>query len=273
MTAHSQTPQPWRRYVAVGDSFTEGMSDADAREEGRYIGWADRLAAELSARAPEGDFTYANLAIRGRKLDDIIGPQLDEALAMGPDLVSMVGGGNDILRPRVDLDALADRLERAVARIRASGAGVLLATPADPINAGVLSPLRARHGAHAANVFSIAQRHGAHVLNLWGARVLRDWRMWSDDRIHLSMDGHRRVTQAALVALGQPVSDEGWHELLAAAPPVPRREQAAATARWARTFAAPWVHRRLTGRSSGDTVAAKFAEPTPFGPQSLPPAT
>jgi len=261
---------PWRRYVAIGDSFSEGMSDPDPRDDGRYVGWADRLAAELSARRAGGGLHYANLAIRGRKLDDVIGPQLDAALAMEPDLVSMVGGGNDILRPKVDLDEIADRLERAVARIRATGADVLMATPADPAHAGLLSSLRSRHGVHTANVFTIAQRQGAHVLNLWGIRALRDWRMWANDRIHLSTEGHRRVAQAALTALDQPVSDTRWQEPLAPAPTVPRREQVAGTAAWARTHAAPWVRRRLTGRSSGDAVTAKIAEPAPFGPQDLP---
>ncbi|WP_435202226.1 SGNH/GDSL hydrolase family protein [Janibacter sp. GS2] len=268
MTTHPA--HPWRRYVAIGDSFSEGMSDADPRAEGRYIGWADRLAADLSTRLPDGEFSYANLAIRGRKLDDVIGPQLDTALRMQPDLVSMVGGGNDILRPKVDLDEIADRLDRAVATIRVTGADVLLATPADPVDAGLLSPLRARHGVHTANVFSIAQRHGAHVLNLWGIRALRDWRLWATDRIHLSTEGHRRLAQAALVALHQPVSDARWHEPLDPAPAVPRREQVAGGARWARTYAGPWVQRRLTGRSSGDSVTAKIAEPTPFGPRDLP---
>lgn len=260
----------WRRFVAIGDSFTEGMSDADPRTEGRYLGWADRLAAQLSTQAPEGEFQYANLAVRGRKLDDVIGPQLEAALTMRPDLVSIVGGGNDILRPKVDLDEIADRLEQAVATVRAAGADVLMSTPADPVDAGLLSSLRARHGVHAANVFTIAQRHGAHVLNLWGVRALRDGRLWSTDRIHLSTEGHRRVAQAALVALAQPISDAGWHEPLDPAPGLPRREQLADTARWARTHAGPWMHRRLTGRSSGDSVRAKFAEPAPFGPQDLP---
>ena len=109
----STTPaHPWRRYVAIGDSFSEGMVDVDPRDEGRFVGWADRLAAELSARTPaEDEFRYANLAIRGRKIDDVVGRQLGEALLMTPDLVSIVGGGNDILRPRVDLDAIAARLD------------------------------------------------------------------------------------------------------------------------------------------------------------------
>ena len=182
----------WHRYVAIGDSFTEGMSDADPDHPDRYVGWADRLARHLSELA-DGDLTYANLAVRGRLLADVVGPQLDAALSLGPDLVSMVGGGNDILRPRADLDAIAGQLEAAVVRIRATGADVLLATPTDPVGAPVLKHLRGRHAIHSANVFSIAQQHGCYVINQWGMRALRDWRLWADDRIHMTTEGHRRV--------------------------------------------------------------------------------
>ena len=100
----------WLRYVAVGDSFSEGMSDPDPAAPGSFRGWADRLAGHLAAdTADAGDagFEYANLAVRGRLLHDIVTRQLDGALALGPDLVSIVGGGNDILRPRADIDARA----------------------------------------------------------------------------------------------------------------------------------------------------------------------
>ena len=113
--------------------------------DGEFAGWADRLAAHLSeiARGERLDFGYANLAVRGRKLADVVGPQLEDALALQPDLVSIVGGGNDILRPKADLDGLAARLEAAVARVRATGADVLMATPVDPADAPLVKATRA----------------------------------------------------------------------------------------------------------------------------------
>ncbi|GAB3107755.1 SGNH/GDSL hydrolase family protein [Janibacter alkaliphilus] len=258
-----RTTHPWTRYVAVGDSFTEGMVDPDPARPDAYRGWADLLAAELAERT-EAPFGYANLAIRGRKVDDVVGRQLDEALAMGPDLVSIVGGGNDILRPRVDLDRLAATLESAVARARAAGADVLMATPSNPAEAGLFRGLLGRHAIHSANVFSIAQRHAAHVLDLWGLESVRDWRMWGEDRIHLSTEGHHRVAQAALHALGQSTGD-GWRDRLDPAPPLPARERAAKGAAWARTYAGPWVQRRVKGISSGDLRDAKRPEITPLG--------
>ena len=238
------TTPVWTRYVAIGDSFTEGMSDPDPVTTGAYVGWADRLAVHLDAVAEEAHvpFAYANLAVRGRKLDDVVGPQLDSALSLSPDLVSMVGGGNDLLRPSVDLDSLASRIEDAVVRLRRAGADVLLATPADP---------------HSANIFTIAQRHDCFVLNLWGIAALRDWRMWGEDRIHLSSEGHRRVALAALTALGHGTDVAGWATPLAPATRGARRDEFREHAQWAKTHAAPWVQRRLRGESSGDRLAAK----------------
>lgn len=249
----------WTRYVAIGDSFTEGMSDPDPTRPGAYVGWADRLAQHLD-RVAENEhlpFGYANLAVRGRKLDDVVGAQLDTALSLAPDLVSMVGGGNDLLRPTVDLDGLASRLEDAVVHLRRAGTDVLLATPTDTRDAGLFRALRSRHAVHAANIFTIAQRHGCLVLNLWGMAALRDWRMWGDDRIHLTTEGHRRVALAALAALGQETDVPDWTTPLPPADPATRREELRSHAEWARTHAAPWVQRRLRGESSGDRLVAK----------------
>lgn len=256
----------WTRYVALGDSFTEGMVDPDPTEPDRFVGWADRLAARLAsnAKAVNVPFSYANLAVRGRKLEDVVGPQLDRALAMDPDLVSIVGGGNDLLRPSVDLDALASRLEEAVIRLRASGADVLLATPTDTRDAGLFKALRGRHGIHTANLFTIAQRHGCSVLNLWGMASIRDWRMWGEDRIHLNTLGHERVAEAAAVALGLPPSHRDWDAPLPAADRAARAEELKAHADWVKVHAAPWVQRRVKGTSSGDAIQAKRPDLSPL---------
>lgn len=249
----------WTRYVAIGDSFTEGMSDPDPERPGHYVGWADRLAGHLAviARDAGQELAYANLAVRGRLLADVIGPQLDAALALSPDLVSMVGGGNDTLRPRADLDSIAARLEEAVLRIQAAGADVLLATPVDPAGAPLIRHLRGRHAIHAANIFSIAQHHGCYVINQWGMSALRDWRLWADDRIHMTSEGHRRVALNALSALGHETDRADWRTPLPPLAPLGRRETASANAAWARTYLAPWIQRRLRGQSSGDAVRAK----------------
>lgn len=253
------SPRPWTRYVALGDSFTEGMSDPDPGTPDAYVGWADRLALTLAELgADEGrDFAYANLAVRGRKLADITTRQLATALDLEPDLVSIVGGGNDILRPRADIEALADQLETAVATVRATGADVLLATPTDPREAPVLKHVRGRNATFTAHIWSIARRHGCAVIDLWGMASLRDWRLWSADRIHLTSEGHARVAQAALGALGLDEPEGAWSVPPPDRPIVTRAQQRRSDREWAGTYLRPWVHRRLTGRSSGDGRDAK----------------
>jgi lysophospholipase L1-like esterase len=256
------TPVRWTRYIAMGDSFSEGLWDPYPDAPDVQRGWADILAATLSARriaAGDAPLEYANLAIRGRKLRQIIAEQLDITIAAQPDLVSLVGGGNDILRAKADLDAISAALEDAVVALRATGADVLIGTG---FKAGAaLSWTNGRVGIFNANVWSIAQRHGAHVVDLWGMRSLADLRLWSDDRIHLIPEGHQRVANAALVALGLDPEDAAYDVPLDVAPPAAFRETARANAAWMRQHVGPWVKRRLTGSSSGDGRTAKW--PTP----------
>lgn len=254
--------RPWRRYVACGDSFTEGLCDPADGSGHPWRGWADRLAEALAQSGQP--LEYANLAVRGRLLTQILDEQVPRALALSPDLVSLIGGGNDVMRPGVDVDALAVQLDAAVAELRAAGADVLLSTAYDPGRMRVLSGMRGRSGAFTAHVWTIAHRHGARVLDLWGMSSLYHPQMWAPDRVHLTAEGHRRVALLALHALGRPAEGD-WAEPL---PPLPvrgRREVWREDLVWVRTELLPWVGRRLRGRSSGDGLPAKRPEPTPVG--------
>ncbi|MDR3202014.1 MAG: SGNH/GDSL hydrolase family protein [Bifidobacteriaceae bacterium] len=256
----------WSRYVAIGDSFTEGLWDGPEDGSSPPRGWADRLAGALSARrddAGAGPIEYANLAIRGRLLEPILAGQLPRALALGPDLVSIVGGGNDVLRVTADVDALIARMDRAVARIRATGADVLLATSADPAGSPLIRATRGRAAVYYASIWSIAQRHGARVVDLWGMRSLRDLRLWAPDRIHLTPDGHRRVANAALVALGLGPDDPDWDRPLPPAPRLTAVQRRRADAAWFTGHTVPWAMRHLRGYSSGDGRPPKLPEPVP----------
>lgn len=260
MRTHGSRAPRWSRYVAIGDSFTEGLWDADPEQPDRLRGWADLLATHLSARrqiAGEPPLEYANLAVRGRLLGPIINEQLPPALELGPDLVSIIGGGNDVLRPAVDVDALAARLEHAVVRARAFGVDVLLATGMDSADSPVIRATRGRVALLNSHVWSIARRHGAYVLDIWGMRSLRDWRMWHEDRIHLTGEGHARVAQAALVALGLEPDDAEWDDPLTPLPPVAAVERFRGNIDWLRTHVYPWATRRLRRRSGGDERVPK----------------
>jgi len=163
---------------------------------------------------------------------------------MAPDLVSLVGGGNDLLRPDASPDRLAQQLEVAVVRLRGEGVDALLATGFDTWGSPMIRRIRPKVAMYNAPIWSIARRNRADVLDAWGMRSLRDWRVWSQDRIHLTEAGHARVAQAALVGLGLEPDPPGWDDPLAPLPPAPRWN-----ARWVRTHWAPWLGRRpLVGR-------------------------
>jgi len=258
---------PWRRYVAIGDSFTEGLWDDPDGREAPQRGWADLLASHLSQRrtdAGESPLLYANLAIRGRLLKSILVDQVPAALELKPDLVSLVGGGNDILRPTADVDRMARNLEAAVVRLRTAGVDVLLGTGVDAADSPLVKATRNRVAIYDALIWSMARRHGAYVVDLWGMRSLRDWRMWAEDRIHLTTDGHARVAQAALVGLGLEPDDAGWDDPLTPLPPTPRMKKAREDAAWVREHLYPWATRRLRGKSSGDERVPKRPELTPL---------
>jgi lysophospholipase L1-like esterase len=256
--------------VALGDSFTEGLWDPPPGEAEHQRGWADRLAAALTARVERVDarqFEYANLAIRGRLADQILAEQVGPALRMKPDLVSLAAGGNDILRITCDVDALLATMEEAVRRIRATGADVLLATSADPAKSPVIRRIRTKAAVYYLGTWSIAQRHGAHVVDLWGMRALRDLRLWAPDRLHLTGEGHRRVANAALVALGLEPDDPDFAAPLPAVQPAPLATRAREDAAWARNHLVPWVGRHLRGQSTGDGRTPKRPAPAAIVPQ------
>jgi lysophospholipase L1-like esterase len=234
-------------YVAIGDSFTEGVGDD--LPDGRVRGWADLVALGLAAASP-GPVTYANLAIRGRLLAPIVTEQLDAALALGPALLSINGGGNDILRPRVSIASIADRLENAVDRAVAGGVHVILVSGADPTRHIPLgSFVRARGDQLAAQIRRRLPKENVTFVDNWSDAELGRLRYWSRDKLHLNPVGP---------ALGPEIAD--------AADPGASPEAHERTAEYWRRYVLPWIGRRLTGRSSGDNRAPKIATLQPVQP-------
>ncbi|WP_079127712.1 SGNH/GDSL hydrolase family protein [Streptomyces sp. TP-A0874] len=254
----------YNSFVALGDSFTEGMSDE--LPDGSYRGWADLLAARLASRT--SGFRYANLAVRGKLIGQIVDEQVAPAAAMRADLVTLVGGLNDVLRPRCDMDRVCARLEEAVSTLAPEcGRLVLMRSPGR--QGPVLERVRPRMEGLFDFVEELAERHGATVVDLYGAGVLADPRLWHVDRLHLTAEGHRRVAEAVWQAVGgEPRYD--WTAPLPAAVPPGWAARRGSDLRFAREHLLPWIGRRLTGRSSGDGRQPKRAELSPYRPPSLP---
>ncbi|MEK0155757.1 SGNH/GDSL hydrolase family protein [Arthrobacter oryzae] len=248
---------PWHRYVALGDSFTEGLGDPDPRRPGGVRGWADRVAEELgNGRA---DFAYANLAVRGLLLEQILARQVGPALALDPDLITLSAGGNDMVFHGSDPDKLADKLDAGVELLSSSGATLVLFTGPDWRSTPVLGRNRTKIAVFNENIRAIASRRDALIADLWGLRELRDPRMWDQDRLHLSPLGHHAVAMRVLDALGAPY---------VLVPPEPGGERAALVQgswrqaraedlEWARRYLLPWALQRFHRRAPVNEPTAK----------------
>ncbi|GAA3587460.1 SGNH/GDSL hydrolase family protein [Klugiella xanthotipulae] len=247
---------PWSRYVALGDSFTEGIGDPEPNSPGGNRGWADRVAEVLSEKTD--DFAYANLAVRGKLVQQVIDEQVEPALALQPDLITISAGGNDVIRPGSDPDAVSRKLEGAVKRLSSNNATIVLFTAVDVGFSPVFRSIRGKVAIYNENVRAIAHRYDCLVADQWASDSLPDIRMWSADRLHLNSLGHHTVARIVLDALNvenvlQPLDPE----------PYPARTWRAARREdisWAREYLVPWVIRRIRHQSSGDFVSAKRPE-------------
>ncbi|MBJ7347362.1 MAG: SGNH/GDSL hydrolase family protein [Thermoleophilaceae bacterium] len=249
-------------YVALGDSFTEGLDDLTS--SGEFRGWADRLAEHLAASNP--DFRYANLAIRGRLIGAVHSEQLGPALAMQPDLASVMAGTNDILRRQVTIEQIAALMEEIQAALIGQGATVLTMTMPDLSESIPIARLvRSRVLEYNAAMREVAARTGAVMLDMAANDDEFDPRLWSDDRLHGNALAHERIAAASADALGVPVADDSWKFPLPGAHHRGRVRIAYEHTVWIVQHFVPWIVRRLRGRSSGDGVTPKRPQLTPVG--------
>ena len=251
---------PFARYVAIGDSTTEGLDDPDGL--GGYRGWANRFAEMVAAE--QGALLYANLAVRGLKTRAILESQLERALDMKPDVSTLVSGTNDVLRPRFDINAYQRDVEHMQRALIAQGATVLTFTLPDlsSVNASA-AMARARVESMNAALREVSADTGTIVVDLAGHALASDKRLWSVDRLHANALGHARIAAALADAIQLPGSDASWSIPLERGEPISARDQWAEHWYWTRRYLFPWVVRRLRGRSSSDGIECKRPELTP----------
>lgn len=247
------------RYVAIGDSFTEGVGDE--LPDGRVRGWAD-LTARGWADASAEPIEYANLAIRGKLVWPIVQQQLEPALALKPSHLSFNGGGNDMLRPRADIGRIVDAFSHVLRRCDEEGVQLILLSGANPAGQLPFGQLVQRRGdvLSAAVVQRFAHRPDVIQALNWPDRELSTPPYWSEDRLHMNPRGHHRVAARVLDALGFEPPRDWWSP-----PPLPEFVRLRGRAYY-REHVGPWVQRRLTGTSSGDGREPKYGSWTRVEP-------
>jgi lysophospholipase L1-like esterase len=240
----------YRRYVAIGDSQTEGLWDGD--DETGLIGFADRLAHRLDTLSP--GLLYANLAVRGRRVRDVLGSQLPQALAMEPDLITVCAGMNDTTRPGRGFDEALSDLDLLYGRLARSGATVVTTTFPDITR---LLPVGRALGRRLdrinAVIRSSARAYGFGLVDLYAAESMLDPRTWSQDRMHASSRGHVLFAEAAAEALGLPGSGHDWAlPIDADGGPPGLAGRLLAQWQWTTGMLMPWAVNQVRGRSTGD---------------------
>ncbi|GAA1767513.1 SGNH/GDSL hydrolase family protein [Pseudarthrobacter sulfonivorans] len=258
MCADSLLPSSGRRvFVALGDSFTEGVGDRDERLPNEVRGWADRVAEKLAKAEP--GWEYANLAIRSKRLRHVVSEQLEQALAMKPALITLYAGGNDILDIGTDMAVLMDDYEKLVARLAGSGATVVLFTGFDVKVSAVLELLKKRNTIYNQRVRDIAAKYGAVLVDYWCLDAFHDQRMWDSDRLHMSKAGHKYLAGQVLDQLGVPhkIQPKEWE-------PQPRlslREWEQRQRRWVNDWVLPLFGRKIRGITLGDSLNPRWPDP------------
>lgn len=239
------------RYVAIGDSFTEGVGDE--LPDGTVRGWADLVALGWASALGE-PIDYANLAIRGKLIGPIIEQQLEPALALKPTHLSFNGGGNDILRPRADMGRILDLFAHVMRRCDEEGVQLVLLSGANPTRQLPLGAVMRVRGNALSDLVEkrIAGRSDIVRAYNWFDEELGTPRFWSADRLHMNTRGHHRVAARVLDSLGVQRPADWWN-----LPEIPAEERLRG-ARYYREHVGPWIKRRLTGTSSGDGREPKF---------------
>jgi lysophospholipase L1-like esterase len=195
---------PWHHYVAIGDSFTEGIGDAV--EGFAKHSAADRLAAALRQTNP--DLRYTNLAQRGLLLNEIREQQLETALGLKPDLVSIVAGANDIMTGRFSATHWEEEFRTLYEAFTDAGTMVIAASlPEFPILRTLPGPLQARVKGNFARgngiIERLATQYQVVLVDAWAISQRSEPDDWSEDGVHLNARGYFKFAQETLAILEQ----------------------------------------------------------------------
>lgn len=253
------------RYIALGDSMTEGMTDEMVN--GHFRGWADRIADVMATKSP--NFTYMNLAVRGKLIQQVIDdqlPQIKQYVTGKETLVSFHAGANDVIRPNYNPAITLPLYIEAAKKVAETGCTLMLFTVMEkPTSEGKTGKIwESRFHEFNKIVRHTAIETGAVLIDWNVAPFLSDLRFLAADRLHLNAEGHYRVAQGVLEKLGLPFDAE-WKIPLPPAQQIRKSKKLASDLHWIATFVIPWIWRRARGKSSGDGRKSKHSSPVKWG--------
>ncbi|HDX9630211.1 TPA: SGNH/GDSL hydrolase family protein [Bacillus cereus] len=193
----------WKRFVAIGDSFTEGIGD---EVEGIALkSWVDHFV-QLSVN----DIEYANFAKRGLVTKEIRSQQLEKALTFKPDLVSLIAGANDVLKGRWNHQAYKNDMECMIDKLSKTEADIIIANLPDftvrlPFASEKKQVIKEQLLEANDVIRSLSREYKIHHVDFWSHPLVNDNTLWSADLIHPNSKGYVKV--AELIHSSLPVHD------------------------------------------------------------------
>ncbi len=252
-------------YVAIGDSLSEGLGDRGFNQDRSHCGWTDRLATLLSLQASANGqgFQFANLAIRGSGARTILGQQLNDALNLKPDLVTIMAGANDFSANSKRRAEIAELLNDGLARLREAGVTVVIANTICPRHLRIFKPLLKRSEAITHIIEGLASKFGVPILDVHRIDQLGGIDYWAQDMVHFSAHGHITVANRAAEVLGL---DLRWPEVDPSELKNQRRSLQE-TLLWIGRDVVPFVSRWLRRTTSGVGIMPKYSNLVEFSPR------
>jgi lysophospholipase L1-like esterase len=245
-----------RSYVAIGDSLSEGLGDHFFTQHRVGSGWTDRLARLLALEAGRvgHEFEYANIAIRGSKLEEIMEGQLQHALELRPDLVTILAGNNNYFVGVERFDELERIFRAGLRRLKIAGIQVVVANTINPIHLRFFGPLKPNAARMSAMIDRVAGDLDFPVIDLYGMDQSAHLEFWHHDMVHFSAIGHKRIANAAAEILGI----GSRFEMPAYVPSFAADRRLPETLAWLARDVVPFLERRLRRTSSGVGIAPKL---------------
>ena len=251
-----------RSYVAIGDSLSEGIGDRFFHSHRIGSGWTDRLANLLAIDAAEDgvNFEYANLAIRGSRLEVIMEDQLEHALALRPDLVTILAGSNNFFCDAETVGRLEGVYRAGLQRLKIAGIAVVVANTINPCHLKFFGPIRVNARRMTEMIEKVARELDFPVIDLYGMAELRHLEFWHRDMVHFSEIGHTQIANAAadVVNTRNRYITQDYNPSFAADRPF--RE----TVAWLYRDVLPFIHRRLRRTHAGVGIAPKLPSLKPL---------
>ncbi|MBA3944161.1 MAG: SGNH/GDSL hydrolase family protein [Herpetosiphonaceae bacterium] len=185
------------RFVAIGDSLTEGIWDWGQGD--CHAGFAYVLADQL--RQQEPGLEFHNLGAGGARTADVLQKQVNQAIQLKPDILTLLVGANDV--PATPEPLFRQQYDQLIARINGGVKGLVLV--GNIPNAAQLLPeqwvpyqslLAERVQVMNATIMQATQRYGIALVDLYSHPATADRRNVSKDGLHPNPRGYRLLAQA-----------------------------------------------------------------------------